>query len=503
MKKNLLLILVFSLLFFIANAQEQDFISHKIQSGESLYALTKKYKISLEEIKKANPDLGAKIDIGTVVRIPSKAGAKKKTKTVQAKAETTIVATETPSTEDNFIKHKLKSKESFAVLSRKYGVSIAEIKKANPQLSTSVRVGTLINIPKKTEDKQDETAEEQAKKETPIDVPQEETPKQTKESATSAKESTTNNAATEDVFVFHKVKSRETLSTISKKYKKTLTQLKKANPDLAKGGLQIGQLVKIPTGKKALKQNVIPDNTPEEEEVPSLPNSVGEITHTVKSRQTLFSIAKEYKVSVNDIKKWNNLTTANSLKLGQSLVIKTREDIAPTPKKAPEEEVQTKMESPKETVEKTIDKPATEEAKPKPSSNTEPDEPIKQEPARVAVALKEPSPQPEIDPDKVKVTTSTAVNASGYSKITETGLAELMGETVESTKFLALHKTAPIGTLIQVKNPMNGIAIFVRIIGKLPDNNANDKIIIKVTKKVRERIGALNNRFPVEISYIP
>lgn len=504
MKKNLLLILVLSLLFFIANAQEQDFISHKIKSGESLYALTKKYKISLEEIKKANPDLGAKIDIGTVVRIPSKAGAKKKTKTAQTKAETTVdeTASETPATEDNFIKHKLKSKESFAVLSRKYGVSIAEIKKANPQLISSVRVGTLINIPKKPENKQDIAVEEQAKKETPMDVPQEATSKQTKESATTAKESTTNKAATEDVFVFHKVKSKETLSTISKKYKKTLTQLKKANPDLAKGGLQIGQLVKIPTGKKVAKQSAVTENTAEEEE-PSLPNSIGEITHTVKSRQTLFSIAKEYKVSVNDIKKWNNLTTANSLKLGQSLVIKTREDIAPKPKPAPAEEVQTQTEIAKETVEKTSDKPSTEEAKPKPSSNTEPDEPIKQEPARTAVALKEPSPQPEIDPDKVKVTTSTAVNASGYSKITETGLAELMGETVESTKFLALHKTAPIGTLIQVKNPMNGIAIFVRIIGKLPDNNANDKIIIKVTKKVRERIGALNNRFPVEISYIP
>lgn len=497
MKKNILLILVLSLLFFIANAQEQAYFSHKIKSGESLYALTKKYKVSLNDIKKANPELGAKIDIGTVVRIPSKAGAKKKPKTEQAKEETPVdETTTTPVTEDNFIKHKLKSKESFAVLSRKYGVSIAEIKKANPQLSTSVRVGTLINIPKKTDEKQDVSVEAQSKKEPSVDAPKEEINEQ-------AKETTTSNVATEDVFVFHKVKSKETLSTISKKYKKTLTQLKKANPNIAKGGLQIGQLVKIPTGKKAVKQETVADNTPEEEDVPSLPNNVGEITHTVKSKQTLFSIAKEYKVSVNDIKKWNNLTTANSLKLGQSLVIKTREDIAPTPKTAPVEEVQTKTETPKETVEKTMNNASSAEPKPKPSSNTEPDEPIKQESARVAVALKEPSPQPEIDPDKVKVTTSTAVNASGYSKITETGLAELMGEAVESTKFLALHKTAPIGTLIQVKNPMTGVAIFVRIIGKLPDNNANDKIIIKVTKKVRERIGALNNRFPVEISYIP
>jgi len=239
----------------------------------------------------------------------------------------------------------------------------------------------------------------------------------------------------------------------------------------------------------------------EEADIPSLPNSMGEITHKVKRNQTLFSIAKEYKVSVNDIKKWNNLTAANSLKLGQDLVIKTREDIAPEPKKVTPVVVETKEIAPQKEV---VTTPAPVKiTKPQMAGNTEPDEPVTAESTAPVIALKEPQAQPETDLNKVKVTTSTAVNASGYSKITETGLAELMGETVESNKFLALHKTAPIGTLIQVKNPMTDVAIFVRIIGKLPDNSANDKIIIKVTKKVRERIGALNNRFPVEISYIP
>lgn len=558
MKKNIFIILALSLVFFIANAQHQDYTEHKIKSGESLYALTKKYKVSLQEIKDANPDLGAKIDIGTIVKIPKKGTTAKKQekKPVEKKEEK---ATETAKEEDNssndFIKHKLKAKESFAVLSRKYGVSIADIKKANSSLGKAVKVGTIVNIPKKeSEPIKEEVKVEEPKNETPaeetsssdvnvikhklkakesfavlsrkykvsiadikkanpklgkavkvgtiINIPQKATEKPVKEIVKEEQkqtekvvETTQENNESEEVYIFHKVKSKETLSTISKKYKKTLTQIKKANPSIGSKGLKIGQLVKIPTGKKAPKQEIAAPA--EEEDVPSTPNSAGEITHKVKAKQTLFSIAKEYKVSVNDIKKWNNMTGQSHLKLGQELIIKTREDIAPAPKKeVVEEDLPPAVDQIKPNT-----KPSTD---PKPATgNTEPDEPIKPEPAKPIIALKEPEPPIEVDLDKVKVTTSTAVNASGYSKITETGLAELMVETVESTKFLAMHKTAPIGTLIQVKNPMTGVAIFVRIIGKLPDNSANDKIIIKVTKKVRERIGALNNRFPVEISYIP
>lgn len=557
MKKNIFIILALSLVFFIANAQNQDYIEHKIKSGESLYALTKKYKVSLQEIQDANPDLGAKIDIGTIVKIPKKGAIAKKQekKPVEKKEEKAKETTqEEDNSSNNYIKHKLKAKESFAVLSRKYGVSIADIKKANPKIGTSAKAGTIINIPKKeevpikevvkVEEPKNEVPEETTTSEdnyikhklkakesfavlsrkykvsiadikkanpklgksvkagTIINIPQKATEKPVKEivkeepkQTEKVVETTQENNESEEVYIYHKVKSKETLSTISKKYKKTLTQIKKANPSIGSKGLKIGQLVKIPTGKKAPKQEIAAPA--EEEDVPSTPNSAGEITHKVKAKQTLFSIAKEYKVSVNDIKKWNNITGQSHLKLGQELIIKTREDIAPAPKKeVVENDVPPAVDQVKPNTKPAVD--------PKPTTgNSEPDEPIKPEPSKPIIALKEPEPPVEVDLDKVKVTTSTAVNASGYSKITETGLAELMVETVESTKFLAMHKTAPIGTLIQVKNPMTGVAIFVRIIGKLPDNSANDKIIIKVTKKVRERIGALNNRFPVEISYIP
>ena len=45
-----------------------------------------------------------------------------------------------------------------------------------------------------------------------------------------------------------------------------------------------------------------------------------EVTYTVKRGDTLWSIAKDFEVSVDDIKNVNNLTT-NLLTVGQNLII--------------------------------------------------------------------------------------------------------------------------------------------------------------------------------------
>ena len=42
--------------------------------------------------------------------------------------------------------------------------------------------------------------------------------------------------------------------------------------------------------------------------------------HTVKPKQTLYSISKEYNVSVQDIKRWNNLSS-NEISINQKLII--------------------------------------------------------------------------------------------------------------------------------------------------------------------------------------
>ncbi|MFM6915145.1 MAG: hypothetical protein ACKOUQ_09700, partial [Aquirufa sp.] len=67
-------------------------------------------------------------------------------------------------------------------------------------------------------------------------------------------------------------------------------------------------------------------------------------------------------------------------------------------------------------------------------------------------------------------------------------------------KFLALHRTAPIGTLVLVKNLTYNQSIWVKVIGRLP--NGDSKVIIKLSPKAFEKLNAVDKRVRAEISYL-
>lgn len=103
----------------------------------------------------------------------------------------------------------------------------------------------------------------------------------------------------------HVVKSGETLGKIAQKYKCSVTDLKKWN-NLKSTTIKVGQKLKV--------------YPPEENTTSSKSTANGNVTYTVKSGDTLWSIAKKYNVSVDYIKRLNNLKT-NELKIGQKLKI--------------------------------------------------------------------------------------------------------------------------------------------------------------------------------------
>jgi hypothetical protein len=82
----------------------------------------------------------------------------------------------------------------------------------------------------------------------------------------------------------------------------------------------------------------------------------------------------------------------------------------------------------------------------------------------------------------------------------ETGIAELIDVPDNSGKFLALHRTAPIGTLVLVKNLTNNQSIWVKVIGRLPGGDS--KVIIKLSPKAFEKLNAVDKRVRAEISYL-
>ncbi len=100
----------------------------------------------------------------------------------------------------------------------------------------------------------------------------------------------------------YSVKAGDTLYSIAKKYNTSVDKIKQLN-NLLNDSLSIGQNLKLPI----TEYTEIPSKT---------------ITYTVKAGDTLYSIAREYNTTVNNIKNQNNLTT-NLLTVGQKLLIPT------------------------------------------------------------------------------------------------------------------------------------------------------------------------------------
>jgi len=113
----------------------------------------------------------------------------------------------------------------------------------------------------------------------------------------------------------------ETLYDISQKYGVMLQYLYSYNTISAGDYLVEG--TKIYLRPPALDQLVAANAPPKVTQVKNeeqLSSPAKKITYTVQPKESLYGISKKYGVTVDDIKKWNNLTSDN-LQIGQQLII--------------------------------------------------------------------------------------------------------------------------------------------------------------------------------------
>lgn len=109
-------------------------------------------------------------------------------------------------------------------------------------------------------------------------------------------------------FETHKVKRGENIASIAKKYKVSESSIFKYNPDARKGNLT-GTVLVIPVGKSEDGRNL---------ENPSVLNFK---EYKVKKRETLYSIAKEYHITVDDLKQYNQYLYEEELGKGDVIRI--------------------------------------------------------------------------------------------------------------------------------------------------------------------------------------
>lgn len=151
-------------------------VMHKVVAGESLASIAEAYGVTPAEIKESNNLRRNAVRVGQQLRIAtnspqgiveSTVAAVSGKKTPAASAKTSSSKSKSTSSSKKASKptsHKLKNGESLSSLSKKYGVSIDAIKKANGMTGDRLRAGQTIKIPAKATTKKKSTGKKSSKK---------------------------------------------------------------------------------------------------------------------------------------------------------------------------------------------------------------------------------------------------------------------------------------------------------------------------------------------------
>ncbi|WP_298427133.1 LysM peptidoglycan-binding domain-containing protein [uncultured Kordia sp.] len=222
-------------------AKAQQYKSHTVERGETIESIAEQYKVTPEDIIKLNPDARRGVRRNNVLVIPS---------------QSIKVAKDVDVT---FTNHKVRRKETLYSISKKYGVTIDDIKKYNEKVAKEgLKKGDRIAIPKFSKKMAEVVT--------------------TETTETKEKE---NEEETADTYI---VKAKETKWGIAHSYGLTIEELEDLNPEI-KDGLKIGQEIKLP--KRTVK--------------PEVASSEQFAFYNVKPKQTVYTLIRKLGVSEDEL----------------------------------------------------------------------------------------------------------------------------------------------------------------------------------------------------------
>jgi cell wall-associated NlpC family hydrolase len=185
--------------------------------------------------------------------------------------------------QDKSIQHTIVKGETISSIAQKYNVSIASIYKLNPKAKKTLQLNQVLLIPN-SESKKD-------------NIPESLVSEQTTE-------------------INHEVLPKETLYGITKQFKTSAELLYKANPKLETEGLKIGQTIIIPSRLTKKEIAGLSNVKPEE-----IVDKIELLTHQVKAKESLYSIAKQYGITLKELQSTNPAVGKKGLSIGQVITI--------------------------------------------------------------------------------------------------------------------------------------------------------------------------------------
>ena len=258
--------------------------TYVVQKGDTLYSIANKLGTTVSELKKENNLTSNTLQIGEVLRIPTKEIYEEEENVYVVKKGDTLysIAAANNTTVDELKKvnnltsnilstgqllkipstllpestYTVKKGDSLYSIANKYNTTVDELKRINNLTSNTLSIGQVLKLPS---DK-------------------------------------ASNVEKEENTISYTVQKGDSLYSIARKYDTTIDRIKDLN-NLTTNLLSIGQELLIPTDTNF------------------------ETTYTVQKGDSLYSIAKKYNTTVDRLKQLNNLTS-NLLSIGQILIVR-------------------------------------------------------------------------------------------------------------------------------------------------------------------------------------
>ncbi|WP_040251319.1 PBP1 and LysM peptidoglycan-binding domain-containing protein [Psychroserpens mesophilus] len=176
--------------------------THKVKRKETLFSISQKYAVEIEDIKKHNTNLYSEnLRKGDKLKIP-------RFKTIVNKV----------SLNNTIKKYKVQPKEGKWRVAYKFGITVPELEALNPNINEVLQPGDELNVPNISNNEE---------------------------------------KAVDDEFNYYTVLKSEGYMALNRKLGVTQDQLETLNPELKEGGLKLGMVLKVPGNIKTT--NVVID----------------------------------------------------------------------------------------------------------------------------------------------------------------------------------------------------------------------------------------------------
>ena len=242
------------------------YVYHTISRGENLGLIATQYGVSIAAIKEWN-----NLNNNKIV-----AGKKLKIYTDESYAPTSTDVT-SKNTKGSVYNYKVRKGDSLSEIAERYHVSISELKKWNGLNSNKINTGQTLKV-------------------------------YTNETTTALVEST---SSPKSNVSYHKIKQGETIGGIAEMYKVSASSIREWN-NISGNKIIAGTTLKIYSDASP---NIVSNNVSQKTELTS-----ESINHQIQSGETIIAISEMYGVSVEDIKRWNNLSSSKIV-AGKTLII--------------------------------------------------------------------------------------------------------------------------------------------------------------------------------------